>query len=120
MAPQQKERLRALTAEEQATLERVRQASERAARRGAAGDGAAGGGRRGELRGGGAGGGLCRAAARCTRWSQRFNARGLAALAIAPGRGPKADLRRGDAGAGRGAGPAAAGPQAATARRPGR
>lgn len=79
MAPQQQERLRALTAEEQGTLERVRQATsgrhdevQRATALLAVAAGA-----------GYAGGSTVHALVK------RFNARGLAALAIAPGRGPK-------------------------------
>jgi transposase len=88
MAPQQKERLRALTAEEQATLARVRQATS---------------GRHDEVRRATAllavaAGASFVAAARGAGYAsgstvhalvKRFNARGLAALAIAPGRGPK-------------------------------
>jgi transposase len=88
MAPQQKERLRELTAEEQGTLERVRQATSgrhdevqraTALLAVAQGHSFAEAGRRA----GYAGGGTVHALVK------RFNARGPAALAIAPGRGPK-------------------------------
>lgn len=88
MAPQQKEGLRALTAEERATLERVRQMTS---------------GRHDEVQRAtallavAAGAGFA-AAARVAGYAsgstvpalvKRFNARGVAALPIAPGRGPK-------------------------------
>jgi len=88
MAPQQKERLRVLTAEEQGTLERVRHTTSGrhdevrratallAVAAGASFTAAAG-------VAGYAGGSSVHALVR------RFNARGLAALTIAPGRGPK-------------------------------
>jgi len=89
MTPPPKERLRALTAEEHAALRRVsRASSERAdrVRRAtallavAAGASFAGAARRAGFRSGTAVANLV----------ARFNRRGLAALSIAPGRGPKA------------------------------
>ncbi len=89
MAPPPKERLRALTDEERATLVRVSQASsERVdrARRAtallavAAGGSFAGAARRAGFKSGSA----------VADVVARFNRRGLAALTIAPGRGPKA------------------------------
>ena len=88
MAPQQKERLRALTAEEQAALARAQQATSR---------------RHDEVQRATAllavaAGASFVAAARSAGYAsgstvhalvKRFNARGLAAMAIAPGRGPK-------------------------------
>jgi transposase len=88
MAPQQKERLRALTAEEQGALEQVRQATSGrhdAVQRAAALLAVAAGARfAAAARGAGyAGGSTVHALVK------RFNARGLAAVAIAPGRGPR-------------------------------
>ncbi|MFL5336673.1 MAG: helix-turn-helix domain-containing protein [Geminicoccaceae bacterium] len=88
MAPQRKERLRVVTAEEQGTLEGVRQATsgrhdevQRATALLAVAGGAS---FAAAARGAGyAGGGTVHALVK------RFNARGLAALAIAPGRGPR-------------------------------
>jgi len=88
MAPQQQERLRALTAEEQAALARVQQATS---------------GRHDEVQRATAllavaAGARCAAAARGAGYAggstvqalvKRFNARGLAAVSIAPGRGPQ-------------------------------
>lgn len=88
MAPQQKERLRVVTAEEQGALERVRQATsgrhdavQRATALLAVADGAsfAAAARRAGYAGGSAVHALVK----------RFNARGLGAVSIAPGRGPK-------------------------------
>lgn len=88
MAPQQKERLRALTAEERATLERVRHATsgrhDEGQRATALLAVAAGVSFAAAARGAGYAGGSAAHAL-----VKRFNARGLAALAIAPGRGPK-------------------------------
>jgi transposase len=88
MAPRQKARLRALTAEERETLERVRQAAsgrhDAVQRATALLAVAAGASFAAAARAAGyAGGSTVHALVR------RFNARGLAALAIAPGRGPK-------------------------------
>ena len=88
MAPQQKERLRALTAEEQAALARVRQAT--SGRHDAV--------QRATALLAVAAGASFAAAARAAGYAsgstvqalvKRFNTRGLAAVAIAPGRGPK-------------------------------
>ena len=88
MAPQQKERVRALTTEGRETLERVRQATSgrhdevqraTALLAVAQGHSFAEAGRRAGYVGGGTVHALVK----------RFNARGLAALAIAPGRGPR-------------------------------
>jgi transposase len=88
MAPQQKERLRALTAEEQGTLEQVRQATsgrhDEVQRATALLAVAAGASFAAAARGAGyAGGSTVQALVK------RFNTCGLAAVAIAPGRGPK-------------------------------
>lgn len=88
MAPQQQERLRALTAEEQGTLEQVRQATsgrhDEVQRATALLAVAAGASFAAAARGVGyAGGSTVQALVK------RFNTRGPAAVAIAPGRGPK-------------------------------
>ena len=88
MAPRQKERLRALTAEERSALARVQQATsgrhDEVQRATALLAVAAGASFAAAARGAGyAGGSTVHALVK------RFNARGLAAVAIAPGRGPQ-------------------------------